>query len=64
MIFFKFFFNSVRRFDFKIALVVRLGFHSYILISELVEIFPDLDYVDHEKRKQLLVRMETLNFLF
>lgn len=33
----------------------RLGFSDFLTVEELVEIFPDLDYVDHDKRKILLV---------
>ena len=35
--------------------LIRLGFTDYITIDDLVEIFPLLDFVDHNKRKQLLV---------
>ncbi len=30
--------------------ILRLGFKNYTTIDQLIEIFPDLDYVDHEKR--------------
>lgn len=33
----------------------RLGFSDFLTVEELVEIFPDLDYIDHNKRKILLV---------
>ena len=37
------------------SLVKELGFSSYMTIDELCELFPELDYVDHRKRKELLV---------
>jgi hypothetical protein len=33
----------------------RLGFQSYVTISDIANVFPELDFVDHNKRKQLLV---------
>ncbi|CAF0747107.1 unnamed protein product [Brachionus calyciflorus] len=36
------------------GLVPELGFSNYLTVEELVEIFPDLDYVDHNRRKYLL----------
>ena len=42
--------------DDSIDLIPELGFSDYILIPQLVEIFPELDYVDHKKRIELLVR--------
>lgn len=34
----------------------RLGFRDFVTIDDLADLFPDLDFVDHKKRKQLLVR--------
>ena len=39
----------------SIDLIPELGFTNYITIPQLVEIFPELDFVDHDKRKELLV---------
>ena len=39
----------------------RLGFSSYITIQELAETFPELDYVDHNKRVELLVSHSSWN---
>lgn len=36
-----------------IDLIAELGFKSYITIPELSNIFPDLDFVDHNRRIQL-----------
>ena len=35
--------------------IKRLGFTSFITLHDLVNIFPELDYVDHKRRKELLV---------
>ena len=41
--------------DDAIELISELGFTDYITIPQLSNIFPDLDYVDHRKRKDLMV---------
>lgn len=35
----------------SLDMVKQLGFKSYVTIPQLVEIFPELDYVDHNKRE-------------
>ncbi|RNA32034.1 cat eye syndrome critical region 5 [Brachionus plicatilis] len=35
-------------------LISELGFKDYLTVPELVNIFPDLDFVDHERRHMLL----------
>jgi HAD superfamily hydrolase (TIGR01456 family) len=40
--------------DDSINLIPELGFTNYMTIPELVEIFPELDYIDHNKRIELL----------
>lgn len=34
---------------------LRLGFHDYITIDDLSQIFPELDYVNHKRRKEIQV---------
>jgi len=41
--------------DDSLGLIPELGFTNYITIPELVEVFPELDFVDHEKRIELMV---------
>lgn len=41
----------------SLGLVEELGFKDFITIEALADIFPDLDFVDHKKRKELLVRI-------
>lgn len=48
--------------NFNFYFINRLGFTSYMTIPELVDIFPELDFVDHNKRKELLVSSKG-NFL-
>ena len=43
--------------DDSLGLIPELGFTNYITIPELVEVFPELDFVDHEKRIELLVKI-------
>lgn len=38
----------------SLGLVEELGFNDFITIEDLADLFPDLDFVDHKKRKQLL----------
>lgn len=40
--------------DDSYGLIAELGFTNYLTVPQLVEVFPELDYVDHEKRKILL----------
>ena len=42
--------NSIKIYNF-----LRLGFTDYMTIPQLVDIFPELDYVDHNRRKTLQV---------
>lgn len=45
--------------DDSIGLINELGFHDFITIDDLADLFPDLDFVDHKKRKQLLTKQIT-----
>lgn len=47
----------MKMFEFKF---IRLGFKSYTTIAEVAEIFPELDFVDHNKRKELLVIIKVI----
>lgn len=47
----------------SVGLITELGFTNALTISELSEIFPELDYVDHEKRKRLLESVPTSEML-
>lgn len=49
--------------DDGIGLISELGFTDYITIPELVEIFPELDYVDHNRRK-VLAKMQMSEELY
>lgn len=40
----------------SIGLISELGFTDYLTIDQFADIFPDWDYVDHNRRKYLLVR--------
>lgn len=42
--------------QFNFLSVIRLGFKSFITVPELSDIFPELDYVDHNRRLELNVR--------
>lgn len=46
----------------SIDLIPELGFTNYITIPQLVKVFPELDFVDHDKRIELLVNFEWLKF--
>ena len=39
--------------DDAIELITELGFKSFITVPELSDIFPELDYVDHDRRRAL-----------
>ena len=43
----------------SVELIPELGFKNALTISEFVEIFPELDYVDHEKRKVISEKLES-----
>ena len=46
----------------SIELIRELGFTNHILISDLVELFPELDYVDHKRRKYIKVGLKSFYF--
>ena len=35
----------------------RLGFTNYVTIAQVVELFPELDYVDHSRRIHIKVKI-------